>query len=106
MTNSCLSTCLVDYVRQLFTIDVVSNTNSYYFEQEVIRYRFYSNATKKHDIALLRLANRVQFSEDIFPACLQSDPRDEPRNVRLFAYGWRDVSEDSKLEFRMFLRRV
>lgn len=80
-------------------IDGVSYTFSFYFEQEVIRYRFYSNVTKKHDIALLRLFNRVQFSEDIFPACLQTDSRDEARNVSLISYGWRGVSSDSKLEF-------
>lgn len=53
--------------------------------------------TKRNDIALLRLKRAIPFSDNVRPACLQTDVRDEPSNVALIVTGWGIISAKSKL---------
>lgn len=50
---------------------------------------------KKNNIALVRVGRRIWFSENIRPACLESDPNDIASNVKLTVVGWGLKSTDS-----------
>lgn len=51
--------------------------------QEIIRHPEYSQITRKNDIALVRVSSIIQFSSEIWPACLHTDLRDERRDVKV-----------------------
>lgn len=57
-------------------------------QQEIIRHPKYSFRTKKNDIALIRLRKEISITEDISPACLQTDLRDEEPDAPLILIGW------------------
>lgn len=52
---------------------------------------------KKNDIALIRLVDRIWFTELIHPACLQTNTRDEDIKVDLFVTGWGQTTENRNL---------
>ncbi|XP_055307788.1 serine protease persephone-like [Sitodiplosis mosellana] len=56
--------------------------------REIIRHPEYSEDTKKHDIALIRVTRRIYFTSFVSPACLQTDVRDENADVKLIVTGW------------------
>lgn len=70
--------------------------------QEIIRHENYSFASKKNDIALLRIGTAIVFGPDVRPACLETDVHDLPLDVALNVTGWGTVSADS--EFERFVR--
>lgn len=68
-------------------------------QQEIIRHPKYKSTTKKNDIALLRIAERINFNENIRPACLQTDLNDISPDTQLFITGWGTTSAERKLYF-------
>lgn len=56
--------------------------------QQIYPHPNYSLVTKKNDIALIRLIDRLPFTEFIQPICLQIDSRDEDPRVTLVVAGW------------------
>lgn len=58
-----------------------------------------------NDIALIGLQQKIYFTNNVAPACLQTDLPDERTDVKLIAIGWKSGSEfeefsaaDSKAE--------
>lgn len=62
--------------------------------QQIIRHPEYSASTKKNDIALIKVSRRIHFTDDIRPACLQTDQRDVDQSVKLIVSGWGRVSQN------------
>lgn len=58
------------------------------FQQEIMRHNEYSAATKKNDIALIRLVKSIYFSNKVAPACLETSTNDVDYNVKLIVTGW------------------
>ncbi|XP_031632777.1 uncharacterized protein LOC116346717 [Contarinia nasturtii] len=56
--------------------------------RDIIKHSSYSSLTKKNDIALLRVAKRIYFSDDIVPACLATDLNDVSPDLKLIVTGW------------------
>lgn len=69
-------------------IDEFSKFHWTFSKQEIILHPRYKLFEKKNDIALLKLGQRIYFSETIRPACLQTDARDEDSSVDLIVTGW------------------
>ncbi|XP_031619950.1 serine protease persephone-like [Contarinia nasturtii] len=61
--------------------------------KQIIRHPFYSHFTRKNDIALIRVSP-IQFSNNISPACLHTDLRDEHPDVKLVVTGWGSTTSD------------
>ena len=57
-------------------------------KQEIIRHPEYKASTRQNDIALFRLAERVEFTDIIRPACLRTDLADVSPSVGLIITGW------------------
>lgn len=53
-----------------------------------------------NDIALVRLVNRIYFSANVAPACLQLNMRDEGSNVKLIETGWTSTEPGRKSSFQ------
>lgn len=65
----------------------------------MIKHPNYSTATKKNDIALLRLTRRIIFAPNIRPACLEMELRDHLRHVELNVTGWGTTSAERMFDF-------
>lgn len=64
------------------------------FFQEIIRHPDFSSLKKNNNIALIRLAESVDFTENIQPACLYTDKGDLSPNVKLTVIGWGITNRD------------
>lgn len=62
------------------------------FQQQIIPHPEYSLRTKKNDIALIRLTDRLWITEFIQPVCLQTNSRDEDPHLNLIVTGWRQTT--------------
>lgn len=51
---------------------------------------------KKNDIALIRVARRVEFTAEVLPACLETNLNDRDPSVQLIVTGWGVISAESK----------
>ncbi|XP_055301595.1 serine protease persephone-like isoform X2 [Sitodiplosis mosellana] len=56
--------------------------------KEIIRHPEYKASTRQNDIALFRLAKRVQFTDIVRPACLRTDLSDVKPDIKLIVTGW------------------
>lgn len=66
---------------------------------QIIKHPKYNGGTKKNDIALMRLASPVPFTDsNIRPACLRTTLTDEPPNKELFLTGWGATEAESALK--------
>lgn len=63
----------------------------------IIKHPNYSYLKKKNDIALIKVTERIAFTEFIRPACLQTNLEDEKPDVKLIVTGWGIVSTQCKL---------
>lgn len=85
----------------LLQINLIDSTDddvdalSYYIK-DVIKHPNYSTLTKRNDIALVRMTNRVSFSPYVIPACINTQMRDEASDVKLSVTGWGLTSAESK----------
>lgn len=64
---------------------IIFNSNP---KQEIIRHPDYKASTRQNDIALFRLAETVECTNIIRPACLRIDLADVLPNVGLVVTGW------------------
>lgn len=62
--------------------------------QEIIKHPRHSFVSKKNDIALIKLAEPINFTDNIAPACLNVDPNDLSPDVPLFVTGWGSTSPE------------
>lgn len=53
--------------------------------QEIIPHPYFARATKKNDIALLRLVKPIRFSARTHPACLETNLNDVDPTISLTA---------------------
>lgn len=51
---------------------------------------------KKNDISLIRVTERIWFTDFIRPACLQPDLNDEDPSTKLTVSGWGVISTECK----------
>ena len=58
----------------------------------------------KNDIALIRLARPVDFTENIRPACLRTNLADVQPGIQLIITGWGTTSAISELIFFVLFR--
>lgn len=72
--------------------------------QEIIRHPDYKASTKKNDIALIRVAERIEFTDNIRPACLQTNVHDVLPNTELFVTGWGSTSAERTLRPAVLLK--
>lgn len=52
---------------------------------------------KVNDIALIRLAKRIWFTDDILPACLYTDLNDVSSELDLIVTGWGTIAAEREL---------
>lgn len=64
--------------------------------QEIIKHPQHHSGFKVNDIALLRLAERVGYTENIRPACLRSVIGDVDESQELWVVGWGATNAQSK----------
>lgn len=57
---------------------------------------YYAPAARKNDIALVRVAKRILFTNRMRPACLQTDLNDENIDEKLIITGWGRTSSACK----------
>lgn len=74
------------------------NTCEISLKKEIIRHSDYSSLTNKNDIALIRLLEKIYFSDLISPACLQTDLHDEKTDVKMIVTGWGKISSEGILK--------
>lgn len=68
-----------------------------FFQQLIFRHPDYSIAQNWiNDIALIRVKKPILFTENVRPACLQTDIRDENAEVKLLVAGWGSISAQGK----------
>ncbi|XP_031627884.1 serine protease persephone-like [Contarinia nasturtii] len=72
--------------------------------QEIIRHPDYKSSTKKNDIALVRLAQRIQFTENIRPACLRTDLTDIRPEIEMLVTGWGTTSSERTVRPSILLK--
>lgn len=61
-----------------------------------MRHPNYSITEKKDDISLIRVTQRIWFTDNIKPVCLQTDLRDEDASVKLIVSGWGILTPECK----------
>lgn len=59
-----------------------------------MRHPEYKAGPKKNDIALIRVAERIKFTDNIRPACLQTNLNDVLPNTELYVTGWGSTSAE------------
>lgn len=57
---------------------------------------YYASAARKNDIALVRVARQILFTNRMRPACLQTDLNDEKTDQKLIITGWGRTSPECK----------
>ncbi|XP_031623295.1 ankyrin-1-like isoform X2 [Contarinia nasturtii] len=60
---------------------------------DIIRHSNYSGLTKKNDIALIRVAKPILFTDYIMPACLELDSNDMDIDIPLIVTGWGSTAD-------------
>lgn len=69
-----------------------------------MRHPDYKSGTKKNDIALIRVAERIKFTDNIRPACLQTNPNDVLPNTKLYVTGWGSTSSERTVRPKNLLK--
>lgn len=69
--------------------------------QEILRHEQYSRTTNKNDIALIRVKEKIIFSFDVRPACLNTDLNDQNLDADLITIGWGSKSAESKFQSQL-----
>lgn len=93
------------WANQSFNVGVdqlINSKNCYVFIQQIIQHPEYKASTKKNDIALIRVSERIKFTDNIRPACLQTDLNDVLPDVGLYVTGWGSTSAERKPILKKF----
>ncbi|XP_017156126.1 serine protease persephone-like isoform X1 [Drosophila miranda] len=74
--------------------------------RNIIIHPNYVSSSKYNDIALMELAEEVNFANNsnIYPACLHTDPKDPPLSSKLFVAGWGTMNLTNRSRSKVLLR--